>query len=601
MSQLNPFQMLRLEHLAPSPTNPRKQFDPVALAELAATIREHGVIEPIIVRFWPDEYDTPADRAERPLYEIIAGERRYRASVLAEQAEIPALVRHLDTRQVLEVQIIENLQRRGVNELEEAEGYDLMMREFGYTAEQLAEKVGKSKAYIYARLKLTALCEVAREAFRAGDLNPSTALLIARIPGAKLQERAAKDITQGVYGHGPMSYREAASHVQSRYMLKLDEAPFPYYIDDLLPTAGGCKECPKRTGNSPELFPDVKNADVCTDPDCFAEKKEAWLLRQLAEAKAKGVPVISGKEVEKIAPYGVASTLKGYTKLGEKNYEVKGYPTNRELLAGQDLKVTLIEDVRSGQLVEVVDNKAFAEALKAAGVRDRGEERKKDEQAETAKRKAEVAYREALFGEIRREVRVMLNSTTRPGLYRADDLLLVTRQFWARTGFDAQCRLAKLHIKPGEKMDNHDRVRELNEAIDGFTTAQLVQFLFDLSLINMLDLPTYSTTIDTPAPLIETARSFDLSPEDIRAGLQGGTGAKAGKKGASPLAAAAECNARRKADGVQYRHPQNPDLTWTGRGRKPQWVVEWLLGFGTLEQLAVPERDTKTIDMYENA
>lgn len=599
MSQLNPFQMLRLEHLAPSPTNPRKHFDALALAELAATIREHGVIEPIIVRFWPDEYDTPADRTERPLYEIIAGERRYRAAVLAEQEEIPALVRHLDTRQVLEVQIIENLQRRGVNELEEAEGYDLMMREFTYTAEQLAEKVGKSKAYIYARLKLTALCEAAREAFRAGDLTPSTALLIARIPGAKLQMDALDDIVDG-YG-GPMSYRDAARHVQNRYMLKLDEAPFPTASRFIGTSAGSCEACPKRTGNSPELFPDVKHADVCTDPDCFAEKKAAHLLRQLAEAKAKGVPVISGEEAKKIAPYGVASPLKGYAKLDEKNYEVKGYPTNRELLAGQDLKVTLIEDARSGKLVEVVDSKAFAEALKATGVRDRGEERKKDEQAENAKRKAEIAYREALFGEIRSEVRVMLNSTTRPGLYRADDLALVTRQFWARTGFDAQCRLAKLHIQPGEKMDNHERVKALNQALDGFNAAQLVQFLFDLSLVNTLDLPTYSSTIDTPAPLIDTARSFDLSPEDIRAGLQGGTGAKAGKKGASPLAAAAECNARRKADGVQYRHPQNPDLTWSGRGRKPQWVVEWLLGFGTLEQIAVPERDTKTIDMYENA
>ena len=120
MSQLNPFQMLRLEHLAPSPTNPRKHFDAVALAELAATIREHGVIEPIIVRFWPDEYDTPAGRADRPLYEIVAGERRYRASLLAEQAEIPALVRHLDTRQVLEMQVVENLQRRGAQDCRQA-------------------------------------------------------------------------------------------------------------------------------------------------------------------------------------------------------------------------------------------------------------------------------------------------------------------------------------------------------------------------------------------------------------------------------------------------------------------------------------------------
>lgn len=142
---LSPFAEIELQRLAPSPTNPRKTF--ADLDDLAASIREQGVMQPILVRLWPDDYPTPEGRDDRPAYEIVAGERRYRAAQLAGLDSIPALVRPLNTRQVLEAQIVENLQRRDVTELEEAEGYQLMMRDHGYTADQLAEKVGKSRSY----------------------------------------------------------------------------------------------------------------------------------------------------------------------------------------------------------------------------------------------------------------------------------------------------------------------------------------------------------------------------------------------------------------------------------------------------------------------
>ncbi|WP_415258112.1 ParB/RepB/Spo0J family partition protein [Thauera phenylacetica] len=121
------FQETALALLAPSPTNPRKHF--AELEGLAESIKAQGVMQPILTRPWPDDYPTPEGRDRRPAYEIVAGERRYRASLLAGLATIPALVRPLTTRQVLEAQIVENLQRRDVTELEEAEGYQLMMRD----------------------------------------------------------------------------------------------------------------------------------------------------------------------------------------------------------------------------------------------------------------------------------------------------------------------------------------------------------------------------------------------------------------------------------------------------------------------------------------
>lgn len=609
MSQLNPFQMLRLEHLAPSPTNPRKHFEPDALADLASTIREHGVIEPIIVRFWPDDYDTPEGRAERPLYEIIAGERRYRASQLAEQAEIPALVRHLDTRQVLEIQIIENLQRRGVNELEEAEGYDLMMRSFGYTADQLAEKVGKSRAYIYGRLKLTALGLNAREAFREGKLDASRALLIARIPGGLLQTRALTEILAG-WGGSPMAYRDAARHIQSRYMLRLKSAPFPLDDGALVPFTGVCTECPKRAGNAPLLFQDVEDPDTCTDPDCFGGKKRAWAAQRAESARSIGGTVIEGDAAKALLASG-SYRIKGYLRVDERDYDAslkaiddddgkarehhQDPHTRRHFANELVLPVVTIIDPRDGELIEVVKEDAYVQAMISAGLHRHPIEQQAQNADHEAPRKAEQKYRTTLFEAIRQECRIEINGSRRPALQRPEDLALVARQFWARIGFDAQVRLAKLRIQPGEKMDNHERVRALNTALDDYAPGELVAFLLELALVGTLDLPGYVDNIATPAPLLDTARSFGLDPDAIRGGQDGK--AKRAPEGAAAIATTTP-------SAIVYRHPEMTELlTWSGRGRKPKWVEAWIDQGGTLADLTADgqaERCPKTLDMLED-
>src|SRR5690606_14398087 len=127
-----------------------------------------------------------------PFYEIIAGERRYRASKLAGRTTIPAIVREISDLEVLELQIIENLQREDLHPLEEAESYEALLEQHkadpDYSVDLIAAKLGKSRAYIYARLKLCALRPAARKAFYAGTLTASTALLLARIPAPELQD-----------------------------------------------------------------------------------------------------------------------------------------------------------------------------------------------------------------------------------------------------------------------------------------------------------------------------------------------------------------------------------------------------------------------------
>jgi len=135
-------QDIPLNRIQESKTNPRRQFDEVKLAELADNIRQHGVLQPVLVRPMPD--------GEPETYELVAGARRFRASRLAKRESIPASIRELTDTQCLELQLIENLQRADVHELDEARGYAALMQlqPETYTVETLAEKIGRSEKYV---------------------------------------------------------------------------------------------------------------------------------------------------------------------------------------------------------------------------------------------------------------------------------------------------------------------------------------------------------------------------------------------------------------------------------------------------------------------
>lgn len=198
-------QMLPISKIRPSTTNPRKHFDEKSLSELTESIRKHGILQPILVR----EAETPVSGG--PIYEIVAGERRYRSAKDAGLKEIPAKILVLTDIEAVEIQVIENLQRADLHPLEEAEGYEALMKKHGYgTADEIAAKIGKSRAYVYGRMKLCALTPDVKKVFLKGTINASVALLLARVPES-LQEKAAKTVLNGKYGEGPLSYRAASS------------------------------------------------------------------------------------------------------------------------------------------------------------------------------------------------------------------------------------------------------------------------------------------------------------------------------------------------------------------------------------------------------
>lgn len=535
------FLHLELTLLAPSPTNPRKTF--ADLEDLAESIKAQGVLQPILARPWPSDYPTPTGRDTPPAYEIVAGERRYRASLLAGLSEMPAIIRDLDTRTVLEAQIVENLQRRDVTELEEADGYKLMMRDHGYTADQLAEKVGKSRAYIYGRLKLCDLCEECRQLYRDGKLDASRALLIARIPVPALQVKAAEEIIRDGHYAGPMSARNAATHIQNNFMLDLTKAPFraDEHIVAIVTGAAGtgpcglvpCTDCPNRTGNNPDLYPGI-SADVCTDPSCYADKRAAHVARQAETERARGHKVITGEAAKKIAPHGIYGPEHGdYIAMDEKTYYGGEYMTARAATQGQDVPTVMIEDHRKGTLVPMVAKKDLNEALKANGVRISTSSRNPKDLARERVRKVEIQYRRALFDQHHSACRTAINAAKKPEL-KHPDLALVARQFWASKGSDACKRLARMYVPDAPERgdgdsehqdDDYRRTRRMTEMIEGFNEAQLILFLLDIALVSTLDVPTYLDDIDTPLPLLAAARRAGLDPKAIRAGL----GAKPGQ------------------------------------------------------------------------
>lgn len=371
--------LVRLSRITPSATNPRRTFNEAQLAELTDSVRQHGVLQPLLVR--------PLVGTEER-FELVCGERRYRAATAAGLREIPALVRPLTDMQVLEVQLIENLQREGLHELEEAEGYERLLQTHGYTADDLAAKVGKSRSYVYQRMKLTDLCEKARKAFYAGKLTFSTALLIARIPTPALQAKALVEITE--HWQGGMSARQAADHVQRRYMLRLHDASFPKHDAQLVPAAGPCSTCPKRTGNSPDLFGDVESADVCTDPACFDSKREAYKARTAEKAKQEGREVITGKKA--------ADKLhQDYVQLDKKDYLLTGSGKTYKQLLGKNAPQAVLVENSHGELVEALPKKVVVEALKDKGVRVNTGKRPAEEIERDRKRKVETAFRLKLF------------------------------------------------------------------------------------------------------------------------------------------------------------------------------------------------------------
>ena len=177
------YQMLPIYKVEPNPDQPRQDFDEEELQALADSIDVHGIIQPLTVRELPSGY-----------YQIIAGDRRWRAARIAGLSEVPAVIMEADDRKVKELALIENLQRQDLNPVEEALGYQSLMEEYGLTQEETAKRVGKSRPAVANALRLLSLCPDVMEMLRRGDLTPGHARAILSLKTEKQQKEAARKI-----------------------------------------------------------------------------------------------------------------------------------------------------------------------------------------------------------------------------------------------------------------------------------------------------------------------------------------------------------------------------------------------------------------------
>ena len=174
---------LPLQKVEPNPNQPRRRFDEEELQSLADSIAEHGILQPLAVR-----------AMEGGFYQIIAGERRWRAARLAGLKEVPVVVVEADDRTVMELALIENLQRQDLNPIEEAEGYRVLTEEYGLTQEQAAARVGKSRPAVANALRLLALPEDVRSLVEKGELSAGHARAVLSLPTPARQRAAAQKI-----------------------------------------------------------------------------------------------------------------------------------------------------------------------------------------------------------------------------------------------------------------------------------------------------------------------------------------------------------------------------------------------------------------------
>lgn len=209
-----------IDSITVNPYQPRRNFDEDKMAELVRSILEHGILQPLIVRPTGDGY------------ELVAGERRWRAAKSAGLEQVPVIIRQFSPREMMEIALIENLQREDLNPLEEANAYRRLMDEFGYTQEQLAERLGKSRSAIANTLRLLALHAAVREKVEKGELTEGHARALLALPLEKQPEAAKKVAELGlsvretermVAGQPKATRGKGRERKQDAYILDMEE------------------------------------------------------------------------------------------------------------------------------------------------------------------------------------------------------------------------------------------------------------------------------------------------------------------------------------------------------------------------------------------
>lgn len=266
------FEEVELSKLIESRRNPRKAFDEKANAELVESIKRYGVLTPLIVRAVGNDGK----------FEILAGARRSRASREAGLKTVPCRIVKVENDTALEVIVVENLQRANPHPLEEASSFAEILELSNGDVDGLCNTLGKKRSYVEKRLALNNLIDAGKKEFLQGKFKEDHAILIAR-----LNPEEQKDALD-YYKNDEPSPNVLREWIESELMLDLSKSGFSKQDEKLIPKAGPCTTCPKRTSVSKELFDDIKAGDRCTDGACFKLKMQAHIANLEKALKEKG-------------------------------------------------------------------------------------------------------------------------------------------------------------------------------------------------------------------------------------------------------------------------------------------------------------------------
>ena len=521
-----------LSRIQESKTNPRRQFDETKLAELADNIRLHGVLQPVLVR--------PMPGGEPDSYELVAGARRYRASKLANRESIPATIRELTGTQCLELQLIENLQRADVHELDEARGYAtlMQMQPETYTVETLAEKIGRSEKYVYARLRLTHLVEEVQESFYGGKLSVAHAFEIARLEpkdqkralqecfpthrtaAAILKDRKAEAVT----------VRQLRDWVEREIHLDLTSAPFDSQDESLVPSAGSCAKCPKRTGNNPLLFPEVRQKSICTDRACYRRKVEALVQIRVKPLEAAG---------EKPLHVSHAPAWQTQHQNADVLHEGQFRTARKKTECPHTKPAVVIDGPDAGKLLHVCRDDECPVHARVTRYQPSPQER--------AARAEEV-----LAERIEKQTRIRVLNAIRkklPATLSRPDLELTALDYFERLGHDNHRRLCRVYGWEEKKNkaswggSTVDYKTIAGEAVSEMGTPEVHRFLVVCALVSDLYCPGYNPgqALAKDSKLARAATRYKINIAQIAAAVRtelsknGKGGKKLPKSPASPL------------------------------------------------------------------
>jgi ParB/RepB/Spo0J family partition protein len=557
-------QEVALDDLHESPFNSRLRY--AGLQELADNIKSEGRIHSALLA---------RPNPKGPGYELVFGHRRRRAARLAGLLTAPVDVREMSDEEVRSAQAAENLQRDNITALEEAQSYADMMALDHLSADQVCQRVGRSRSHVYGRLKLLQTTPTVRTALQAGEVGSEVALLLARLRTEKLQAKALAAIkgkALSLGDGGKASFRRIRDLLVEEFTLQFKGAIFDREDETLVPEAGTCSACPKRTGNAPE-FEDVATEeyaraqygprggpDACTDPDCWAGKKAAHLARAAKALQDDGKVVVTGNAAR--SAVSARGEIKGaYIALKDVAATLKG---KKGLVS---LPTVNIQDPRTGRIHKAVKR---ADVVSAGGqlelpvTRSSGydagayaEERRKKADARTV----EQARRSGLMAEARGRMRTAEQGSL-------VELRLIAWLLLDKLDHQVEGRVLELHgLQRGDSLASH---------LDALTGTQLRYVLLDCVIEEAAEVDDWD--IDNGRDLVDVlCKAYGVDPEGACTPAPAGAGADQ-----------VEAEPYPRLSGVRY-WCTDTGQTWTGRGLKPAWITAALAAGKTLADFEVKQ------------